>query len=100
MVAVMTTPNIAAMILPGNSKSVKTLKATAIAHIIQAAIAVYVKNLLFSIKELFFWCHKNKLPIMTVESLLVTKFYLAARVLIFFPQASYVSRYEPFLTMN
>lgn len=37
---------------------------------------------------------------MTVESLLVTKFYLAARVLIFFPQASYVSRYEPFLTMN
>lgn len=37
---------------------------------------------------------------MTVESLLVTKFYLAKRELIFCPQASYVSRYEPFLTMN
>lgn len=37
---------------------------------------------------------------MTVESLLVTEFYLAARELIFFPQASYVSSIEPLLTMN
>lgn len=37
---------------------------------------------------------------MTMESLLVTKYYLAARELIFFPQASYVSSHEPFLTMN
>lgn len=37
---------------------------------------------------------------MTMESLLVTKYYLAARELIFFPKASYVSSHEPFLTMN